>query len=118
MWLVCACREQAHAQRSTGGGGQGEDLVGALTVTPTGGKVQGPKLSCTHTLTQVSFVEFTRNYQLVLKTHREALNSIVAGAWERCLLGPWFAACAATPALHCRLQSGRRCCTPQSSFSP
>jgi hypothetical protein len=39
MRFAVFSREQAHAQRNTGGGGQGEDLV--------------------------SFVEFTRNYQLV-----------------------------------------------------
>jgi hypothetical protein len=57
MRFAIFSREQQHTQRSAGGGasGQGEDLV--------------------------SYVEFQRNYQLALRSHREALNRMQA-VWE------------------------------------
>jgi hypothetical protein len=55
-------REQQHAQKSAGGTGQATDLV--------------------------SYVEFQRNYRLVMKVHKEALLSM--RAFWMCLLQVWL----------------------------
>jgi hypothetical protein len=61
MRFAIFSREQQHTQRSAAGSpssGQGQDLV--------------------------SYVEFQRNYQLALKSHREALNRMQY-VWEMLL---------------------------------